>query len=180
MAHNTILPARQEYYLGLDIGTDSVGYAVTNLEYDLLKFKGTPAWGVNLFDSANLNTKRRAYRTARRRLDRRQQRVSLVQELFAAEIAKVDPRFYTRLQKSALYRDQAEAPFTLFNDPDYTDHEYHRTILKNTNTIEQRLRSLSDKFSKMLNVDSIFACVPALISMTSDYVHKTASIHFAF
>lgn len=55
-----------------------------------------------------------------------------------------------------------------------------RTILKNTNTIEQRLRSLSDKFSKMLNVDSIFACVPALISMTSDYVHKTASIHFAF
>lgn len=125
MAHNTILPARQEYYLGLDIGTDSVGYAVTNLEYDLLKCKGAPAWGVNLFDSAKLNTERRAYRTARRRLDRRQQRVSLVQELFAAEIAKVDPHFYIRLQKSALYRDEAEAPFTLFNDPDYTDREYH-------------------------------------------------------
>lgn len=55
-----------------------------------------------------------------------------------------------------------------------------RAMLKNTNTIEQRLKSLSDKFNKMLNADSVFGSVPVLISMTSDYVHKTASIHFAF
>ena len=27
---------KQDYYLGLDIGTDSVGYAVTDAEYSLL------------------------------------------------------------------------------------------------------------------------------------------------
>ena len=35
----------REYFLGLDIGTDSVGYAVTDTQYSLLKYRGEPAWG---------------------------------------------------------------------------------------------------------------------------------------
>ena len=73
----------KRYYLGLDIGTDSVGYAVTNEKYDLLKFHGEPAWGVTVFDEGSLSADRRGYRSARRRLDRKKQRRSLVQELFA-------------------------------------------------------------------------------------------------
>ena len=42
------------YYIGLDIGTDSVGYAVTDEEYNLLKFHGEPAWGTTVFDEASL------------------------------------------------------------------------------------------------------------------------------
>ena len=34
-----------KYFLGLDVGTDSVGYAVTDEQYHLLKFKGDPMWG---------------------------------------------------------------------------------------------------------------------------------------
>ena len=66
-----------EYYLGLDIGTDSVGYAVTDTTYKLKKFKGEPMWGATLFDAANGSEGRRGFRTGRRRLDRRQQRVKL-------------------------------------------------------------------------------------------------------
>ena len=33
---------KQNYYIGLDIGTDSVGYAVTDEQYNLCKFKGEP------------------------------------------------------------------------------------------------------------------------------------------
>ena len=73
----------EKYYLGLDIGTDSVGYAVTDENYTLCKFKGEPMWGVTLFDPAELAVKRRGFRVARRRLDRRQQRIRLLQELFA-------------------------------------------------------------------------------------------------
>lgn len=40
----------KEYFLGLDIGTNSVGYAVTNPDYTLQKYKGEPIWGVHLFD----------------------------------------------------------------------------------------------------------------------------------
>ena len=69
----------KSYYLGLDIGTDSVGYAVTDEQYQLIKFHGEPAWGATVFDEASLNGERRSFRTARRRLDRRQQRVKLIQ-----------------------------------------------------------------------------------------------------
>lgn len=115
----------EKIYLGLDIGSDSVGYAVTDGEYNILKFHGKPAWGVTLFDAANLKADRRSFRTARRRLDRRQQRVQLIRELFAEEIAKVDPKFYIRLQAAALYREEAGEAYTFFNDADYTDREYH-------------------------------------------------------
>lgn len=113
------------YYLGLDIGTDSVGYAVTDRDYGLLKKGGEPMWGVTLFDAAVLNTDRRAFRTARRRLDRRQQRVQLVEELFAPEVGKTDERFFIRLQQSALLRQEAGDAYPLFCDADYTDREYH-------------------------------------------------------
>ena len=43
----------ENYYLGLDIGTDSVGYAVTDQEYTLQKYRGKHMWGVHLFDAAS-------------------------------------------------------------------------------------------------------------------------------
>ncbi len=62
---------KNAFYLGLDIGTDSVGYAVTDDQYQLLKHKGEPLWGVTLFEKAELAKTRREKRTARRRIDRR-------------------------------------------------------------------------------------------------------------
>lgn len=119
----------QDYFLGLDIGTDSVGYAVTNEEYALAKFKGEPMWGATVFEPANQCADRRAFRTARRRLDRKQQRVALIGELFAAEIAKIDPRFFIRRKESALYRgDTSDAGDTslVFNDGNYKDRDMYK------------------------------------------------------
>lgn len=93
------------YYIGVDIGTNSVGYAVTDKNYRPLKFKGEPMLGVTLFESASQCDKRRGARSARRRLDRRQARVALIQELFCQEIAKVDPTFFVRIKESFLWRE---------------------------------------------------------------------------
>ena len=128
------------YYLGLDIGTNSVGWAVTDKRYDILKFHGKPAWGVTVFDEAKLSAERRAFRTARRRLDRRQQRVELVREIFAGEINKIDPRFFIRLQESYKYRDEAGEAHTLFNDENYTDKEYYEQYP----TIHHLIKDLMD------------------------------------
>lgn len=117
---------QNHYYLGLDIGTDSVGYAATDDRYGLLKYKGEPMWGVHLFDEAFLNDERRGFRSARRRIDRRQQRVKLVQELFANEIAKVDINFYRRIQESALWREDSHDAYCLFADEEYSDKDYHK------------------------------------------------------
>lgn len=117
---------QKKYFLGLDVGTESVGYAVTNDQYDLLKYRGEPMWGVHLFDEAALNDERRAHRSARRRLDRRQQRIKLLQEIFAGEIARIDEDFYRRIKESALWREDAQDAYCLFADEQYTDADYHK------------------------------------------------------
>ncbi len=115
----------KQYFLGLDIGKNSVGYATTDTKYELCRSGGKPMWGVSLFEEAKLCNECRAFRTSRRRLDRRQQRVHLLQEIFAEEIAEKDPQFYIRIKNSSLWRDNAESPFSIFNDSDYTDKTYH-------------------------------------------------------
>ena len=116
----------KDYYLGLDVGTNSVGYAVTDRDYKLMKFKGEPMWGAHVFDDGSNSDSRRAFRTARRRLARRKQRVELVREIFASEIAKVDERFFIRLKEAALWRDDVAATdqHILFCDKRFTDKDY--------------------------------------------------------
>ena len=117
----------KNYYLGLDIGSDSVGYAVTDTTecYNLIKYHGEPMWGVSLFEAADLCDERRQHRTDRRRLDRRQQRVKLVQEIFAKAVSEKDPNFYRKITESALLRTDAQEPYCLFNEEGFTDKEYH-------------------------------------------------------
>lgn len=118
----------KEYYIGLDIGTGSVGFAATDINYEVLKTHGKAEWGVRLFDTAQTAAERRFSRVNRRRIERRRQRILLLQELFAEEIAKIDPGFFSRLNDSFFYpEDKAEVQSnTLFNDPAYKDADYHK------------------------------------------------------
>lgn len=117
-----------EYYLGLDVGTGSVGWAATDMDYKLLTLNGKQMWGVHLFEDGHTAQERRAYRAGRRRNDRKQQRLALLRELFAEEITKVDPGFYQRLQDSRFVQEDKSVhqPNTLFFDPDFRDKDYHR------------------------------------------------------
>lgn len=116
----------ENYYLGLDIGTDSVGYAVTDENYNLLKYKGKKMWGSHIFDAASNQNERRGFRSARRRLERKQHRVKLVRELFAKEIYKIDPTFFRRIDESRLFSEDASDPKGLFVDEQYNDKNYHK------------------------------------------------------
>ncbi len=40
------------YYGGIDLGTSSVGWALTDKNYNLIHKKGKDLWGVRLFDEA--------------------------------------------------------------------------------------------------------------------------------
>ncbi|WP_461811199.1 type II CRISPR RNA-guided endonuclease Cas9 [Faecalimonas sp.] len=124
----------QKYFLGLDMGTGSLGWAVTNEKYEVLRKHGKALWGVRLFESASTAEERRGFRTARRRLDRRNWRLQILQELFADEITKVDPGFYLRMKESKYYPEDKrelngecpELPYALFVDENFTDKEYHQ------------------------------------------------------
>lgn len=116
-----------DYYLGFDIGTNSVGWAITDQQYKLLRFNKKDMWGSRLFEEAKTAKDRRVYRNSRRRLDRRKRRLKLLEELFLYEISKVDNTFFKRLEESNLYNEDKSIKFNypLFNDKDYTDINFY-------------------------------------------------------
>lgn len=117
-----------DYYIGLDMGDASVGWAVTDTNYNILKFNGKALWGIRLFDSANTAASTRVFRSGRRRIDRTTWRLKMLQELFADEIAKVDTGFFMRLEDSRLQLDdkREKAAYNLFVDKSYTDKEFYQ------------------------------------------------------
>lgn len=117
-----------DYYIGLDMGDASVGWAVTDTNYNILKFNGKALWGIRLFDSANTAASTRVFRSGRRRIDRTTWRLKMLQELFADEIAKVDTGFFMRLEDSRLQLDdkREKAVYNLFVDKSYTDKEFYQ------------------------------------------------------
>ena len=116
------------WYLGLDIGTASVGWAATDTEYKIIRKNKKRLWGVRLFEEATTAQERRTYRSNRRRLARRKWRLYLLEELFSEEIARVDSNFYLKLRESKYhYEDKThKVPFAIFNDKDYTDKDYYK------------------------------------------------------
>ena len=119
---------QQKYYLGLDMGTSSLGWAITDERYHLLRAKGKDMWGVRLFNEANTAAERRTKRTSRRRLQREKARIGYLKEVFSEEINLIDPGFYQRLDDSKYFKEDKKVsqPFALFADNGYTDKEYYQ------------------------------------------------------
>ena len=120
--------ANKTWYLGLDIGSASVGWAATDTEYKIIRKNKKRLWGVRLFEEATTAEDRRGYRSSRRRLARRKWRLNLLEELFASEVKKVDETFFLRLKESQYhYEDKThKVPYAIFNDKDYTDKDYYK------------------------------------------------------
>lgn len=118
----------KKFYLGMDIGTNSVGMACTDENYRLLRAKGKDCWAVRLFPEGTTAEGRRLLRTARRRLERRKQRLGFLQMLFAPFLE--DENFFIRLNNSSFYADDKSELLggdknSLFADGAYTDKQYH-------------------------------------------------------
>lgn len=82
---------KEKIFIGLDIGTDSVGYAVTDGDYNVFKKQGKHLIGVRLFNEASVAKERRIFRANKVRKNREKNRICLLQELFNNEINKIDP-----------------------------------------------------------------------------------------
>ncbi|MBR1758021.1 MAG: type II CRISPR RNA-guided endonuclease Cas9 [Lachnospiraceae bacterium] len=123
-----------KYYLGLDMGTSTVGWAVTDEEYRLIRKKGKDLWGIREFEEAKTAVERRTQRVARRRRQREVARIGLLKNYFKDAVSEVDPNFFERMEQSKYYfEDKSEGlyasdatPDALFHDLDYHDKDYYR------------------------------------------------------
>lgn len=91
------------YSIALDIGTNSVGYAVVDEQGRLLHDHKRPMYGSILFDKVETAADRRNKRSMRRRLERKKERIKLLQALVSLDVCAVDPDFFHRLNESFLW-----------------------------------------------------------------------------
>ena len=119
---------QKPYYLGLDMGTSSLGFAVTDRYYNVIRKRGRHLWGIRLFEEAKTSAATRQFRTARRRRKREKERVRFLQEVFCAALDEKDPGFLQRLDDSFFYPEdkRTEQKYSLFNDPDFNDVDFHK------------------------------------------------------
>lgn len=115
----------KSWYLGLDIGTNSVGFCATNSQYDILTKGNHLQCGARLFEDASDASKRRLKRSIRRRLARRKVRLQLLRELFATAI---DDSFFLSMDESNLLMEDksVKSKYNLFNDDNFTDVDYFK------------------------------------------------------
>ena len=130
--------SNKPYSIGLDIGTNSVGFAVITDDYKVpskkMKVLGNTdkrfikknLIGALLFDEGTTAEARRLKRTARRRYTRRKNRLRYLQEIFVGEMSKVDSSFFHRLDDSFLVpEDKRGSKYPIFATL-VEEKEYHK------------------------------------------------------
>ncbi|WP_406037488.1 type II CRISPR RNA-guided endonuclease Cas9 [Succinimonas sp.] len=147
----------KDWFIGLDIGTNSVGWCACDSEYNILTKNGKLQAGARLFEDAQDASKRREARSKRRRFARRHVRLELLREFFKNDIKD---GFFLSLSESSFIKDDKteHQKYTLFNDKDdngnfvFTDAEYYQKFptifhliehLKNNDETDPRLLYLA-------------------------------------
>ena len=90
------------YIIGFDQGTNSLGYAVIDRNCKVIRKSGKRMWGSILFEEGRPAAKTRVQRSARRRYERRKERIRLLRMLTEKSVLSVDPSFFKRLDDSFL------------------------------------------------------------------------------
>ena len=156
-----------EYNIGLDIGTNSVGWAVTDSKNNVLKYGKKALIGSRIFDAGESKEKRRKLRGTRRRLDRRHARIVLLQELLKTEIEKVDPLFFIKLKESFLQKD----------DENKTNKEGLDIVLKNLDyykdykTIYHLRKALIEKQEKF-DIRLVYMAISHILKYRGNFLYE--------
>ena len=160
----------KKYTISLDIGTNSVGWAVLN-DFSLAKKhkkiieigeekrrkikQSTNLWGAYIFEEAQTALDRRSKRAMRRRIYRRRNRLNELQRIFENEIASFDPGFFHRLEESFLQNEDREKgtkqEYPLFGgikSPDGESYSSEKEYYEKYPTIYHLRESLMNKGEK--------------------------------
>ena len=120
---------KKPYSIGLDIGTNSVGFSAIDDNYQVInkkmrvmgntsrQYDNKLILGALLFSEGDTAEERRVSRTTRRRYNRRRQRLLYLQEIFQDEMNQVDENFFHRLDESFLQEeDKLFSKYTIFGN----------------------------------------------------------------
>lgn len=171
--------SNKSYSIGLDIGTNSVGWAVITDNYKVpskkMKVLGNTdkhfikknLIGALLFDEGTTAEDRRLKRTARRRYTRRKNRLRYLQEIFSEEMSKVDSSFFHRLDDSFLVpEDKRGSKYPIFATL-AEEKEYHKKLP----TIYHLRKHLADSKEK-IDLRLIYLALAHMIKYRGHFLYE--------
>ncbi len=166
----------QNYFIGLDMGVSSVGWAVTDEKYNLLRKKGKDLWGIREFEPASTAQERRTNRISRRRRQREVARIGMVKDYFADAIAAVDANFFQRLENSKYYLedkdDSVRSSNCIFDDENYKDKDYY----KEYPTIYHLRRELINNENAPYDVRLVYLAILNLFKRRGHFLNTSLNI----
>ena len=163
----------QEYNIGLDIGTNSVGWAVTDFENNILKYKNKNMWGARLFEAGNTSAETRKFRGIRRRIQRRRERINILQSLLLDDIEKEYPNFFPMLRESSKVQEEKEfekingKKYNLFSELNFSDITYY----KKYPTIYHLRQGLIDE-NKKFDIRLIYLAIHHIIKYRGNFLYE--------
>lgn len=160
---------KKNYNIGLDIGTNSVGWAIVEENTQkVIKKSGKALWGVRLFDEADTAATRRNFRSTRRRYDRRRERIKLLREEFKNEI---DSAFFQKLKESKyLENDNINKTIKLTNDEKIQIKEYN----KKYPTIYHLRKSIIESKEKF-DIKLVYLSIHHIIKYRGNFLYENSN-----
>lgn len=166
--------SKNKYFIGLDIGTSSVGWAVADTDLNLIKAKNKNFWGVRKFDSGKTAEERRTYRSTRRRLNRRKQRLALLQDFFEEEINEIDGEFFNKLENSWVSKKDEErtkgADF-VFNQNQTKDKELYYSKFP---TIWHLRKYLIENSNNKIDIRWVYLAIHHILKYRGNFLYTDA------
>ena len=170
-----------KYYIGVDIGTNSVGWAVIDENGYLLNKGKHHLWGSRLFDQAQTAQNRRNYRSSRRRYNKRRQRIGLLRLIMSDMVLEVDPSFFIRLEKTtfldkedkkAILKDNYKMNYNLFCDEDYNDKDYFK-VYPTIYHLRKKLCESDEKADPRL----IYLALHHIVKYRGNFLYEGQELH---
>lgn len=170
-----------KYYIGVDIGTNSVGWAVIDENGYLLNKGKHHLWGSRLFDQAQTAQNRRNYRSSRRRYNKRKERIRLLQMIMSDMVLEVDPSFFIRLEKTtfldkedkkAILKDNYKMNYNLFCDEDYNDKDYFK-VYPTIYHLRKKLCESDEKADPRL----IYLALHHIVKYRGNFLYEGQELH---
>lgn len=170
-----------KYYIGVDIGTNSVGWAVIDENGNLLKKGKHHLWGSRLFDQAQTAQNRRNYRSSRRRYNKRKERIRLLQMIMSDMVLEVDSSFFIRLEKTtfldkedkkAILKDNYKMNYNLFCDEDYNDKDYFK-VYPTIYHLRKKLCECDEKADPRL----IYLALHHIVKYRGNFLYEGQELH---
>lgn len=177
-----------KYSIGLDIGTNSVGWAVIDNETNKvvtkkrnyenekgeLKKKKVSLWGSRLFDEASTAEDRRLKRNQRRRYVRRRNRIKLLRSLFNEEINKVDKDFFKKLDESFYKENDIDNKKYKLTD---SDKEFIKNYQKKYKTIYHLRYDLMNN-NKKFDIRLVYLAIHHIIKYRGNFNYNGKASSF--